>query len=736
MIYYQFIWCGGVQVQNLLRKIRLSPAWAIILVVSTILCEAKAASAERVTEDIIINAQATEVEPPVQTTPSTDTQPESPAQQTPPDGQQAPDSTSPQQAPPDGQQAPDSTSPQQTPPDGQQAPDSTSPQQAPPDGQQAPDSSSETEPRVLVGEVQVNGAEGELQDIVYRTINTEPGRTTTRSQLQEDVNAIYATGYFANVRVIPEDTPLGVRITFDVKPNPVLSQVEIQTIPENQQAPKVPQEEINRIFGDGYGKVLNLRDLQADIKELDQWYTDQGYDLAQVVGAPQVTEDGKVTLIVAEGVIEDVQVRFYNEENEAVKGRTRDFIVTREIQLKSGDIFNRKTAQRDLQRVFGLGIFEDVRLSFSPGQDPSKVIVNVDIVENKTTGALSAGGGFSSESGFFGEASYRQENLGGNNQTLATLLQIGERQFVFDASFTDPWIGGDPFRTSYTLNAFRRQNLSLVFSGEGGDIVTLNGFNRPRVVRTGGRVVFSRPLAKDVFSRPDWLLSAGFQYQRVGIENADGDIAPISREGTKLSISDSGEDDLFLFTFGATSDRRNNPTQPTSGSLLRLGLDQTVPLGSGTILFTRLRGSYSYYIPLKLIGLTDKPETIALNVQAGAAIGDLPPYEAFIIGGPNSVRGYADGTVGNGRSYVITSAEYRVPIFSFIGAALFFDYGTNLGTGDSIEGRPSIIRGLPGSGFGYGIGLRIQSPLGPLRVDYAINDEGEDRIQFGIGERF
>ncbi|MGK7938171.1 MAG: BamA/TamA family outer membrane protein [Xenococcaceae cyanobacterium] len=595
------------------------------------------------------------------------------------------------------------------------------------------------EPRVLVAEVDVVGAEAEIIDLVYNTIETEPGRTTTRSQLQEDVNAIYATGFFQDVQVTPSDTPLGVRITFLVKSNPILNQVAVETVPADAKSRVLPPEVVEETFSDGYGEILNLRELQDGIQQLNQWYSNNGYELAQVVGSPRVSADGTVTLVVAEGVIEDINVRFFDEENEPTEGNTRDFIVTREIQLKPGDVFKQDTARRDLQRVFGLGIFEDARFSFSPGTDPSKVIVNVDLVEG-STGSIAAGAGISSSSGLFGTVSYQQQNLGGNNQTIGAEFQLGERELLFDLSFTDPWIGGDPYRTSYTVNGFRRRSISLVFDGNDDDIRTENGNDSPRVVRTGGGINFSRPLAEDLFSRPRWTLSTGFQYQRVQINNRDGEISPISRieedGGENLAFSDSGEDDLFIFRFGATRDRRNNPLQPTQGSLLRLSADQTVPIGSGSILFNRLRGSYSYYIPANLINFTDGPQALAFNVQAGTVLGDLPPYEAFVLGGSNSVRGYPEGEVGSGRSFLQATAEYRFPIFSVVGGAFFFDYGTTLGSDDNVPGSPSIVRGLPGNGFGYGLGVRVQSPLGPIRVDYAINDEGDSRIHFGIGERF
>ncbi len=602
------------------------------------------------------------------------------------------------------------------------------------------------EPRVLVVEVVVKGADKELEDLVYNTIQTRAGRTATRSQLQEDVNAIYATGFFANVQVTPADTPLGVRITYAVEVNPVLEQVVVNTVPDVEDQRALPPEKVDEIFGNQYGKTLNLRDLQQGIRAINEWYAEQGFDLAQVIGSPEVSEDGTVTLIIAEGVIEDIQVRFLDAEDDPVDGRTRDFIVTREMQLKPGNVFNRRTAQFDLQRIFGLGLFEDVRISFSPGADPREVIVNVDVVEGNT-GSLAAGTGISSSSGLFGTISYQEQNLGGNGQTIGGEVQVGERELLLDVSFTDPWIAGDPYRTAYTVNGFRRRTISLVFDGDDSSIRTLNGFDSPRVIRTGGGVSFARPLADDPFTKPDWRLTAGVNYQRVQIENADGDIAPFSAPlngfpEQPLAFSDSGRDDLFTLSFAAAQDFRNNPLRPTSGYVVRLGIEQTLPVGSGSVTFTRLRGNYSYYIPLDFIDFgfieegQPKPQALAFNFQAGTVLEDLPPYEAFVVGGSNSVRGYAEGEVGNGRSYFQATAEYRFPIIPAVGAAVFFDYGTTIKSQRSVRGIPGVVRGLPSDGYGYGLGVRIQSPDGPIRVDFGINDEGDSRIHFGIGERF
>jgi len=680
-------------------------------------------------------------------------------QPAPGENQQAPNQQLNQPAPEQNQQQQNQQLNQPAPQQNQQAPNQQLNQPAPEQNQQnaTPEA---TESRVLVSEVSVRSQTGqqlssELEKQVYSSIRTQPGRTTTREQLQQDINAIFGTGYFSNVQAVPEDTPLGVRVSFIVQPNPVLTKVQIQANAGTNVPSVLPEGAVDEIFKEQYGGILNLRSLQEGIKTLTKRYQDQGYVLANVVGAPQVAENGVVTLQVAEGVVENVRVRFRNKDGQdtddkgqPIRGRTRDYIIKRELELKPGQIFNRNIIQKDLQRVFGLGVFEDINVSLDPGTDPSKVNVVVNVAE-RNSGSIAAGAGISSASGLFGTISYQQQNLGGRNQKLGAELQVGQRELLFDLRFTDPWIAGDPNRTSYTANIFRRRSISLIFDGKDNNIETLGtqrqdgtfpDGDRPRVVRLGGGVTFTRPLSGNPFKNSEWTASAGLQYQRISLTDADGDVRRLGRvenstnPNQRLELSQSGEgrDDLLLLQLGAARDRRNNSLQPTRGSFLRFGVDQSVPVGLGSIFLTRLRGSYSQYVPVKLTNFNKGAQTLAFNIQGGTVLGDLPPYEAFTLGGSNSVRGYEEGLLGAGRSYVQASLEYRFPVFSVVSGALFFDVGSDLGSST----RAAEILNKGGTGYGYGLGVRVQSPLGPIRVDYGINDDGDSRINFGIGERF
>jgi outer membrane protein insertion porin family len=610
----------------------------------------------------------------------------------------------------------------------------------------SPAESSSSGKRVLVTSIDVQSTTGaispELKAQVLEAITSKVGQPTTSEQLQQDVNAIQALGAFQEVRTQPQQNAQGVKLTYLVTPFGNVNKVVIKTLPEGTST-ALTQADTDKIFGNVYGKSLNAATLQEDIKALNKFYKDEGYDLAQVVKIENIGADGVLNIVVAEGIIEDLQVRFLNKERkpvddkgQPVKGATRDFIITREIASRPGQVFNSKKIQQDLRRIFALGLFEDLALTLSPGTtDPAKAVVQINVIERKS-GSITAGGGVSSSSGLFGSVSYQEQNLGGNGQKLGGEVQVGTRETLFDVNLTDPWIAGDPNRTSYNLNVFRRQSTSLIFDGGPNRAFVAGTFDVPRVVRSGGGITFTRPLDGNPYSDSPWRASAGVQYQRVSLQDAAGNNATSDTAGKPLTASGTGQDDLLTVQLGLSQDLRNNFAEPTQGSLLRLGLDQSVPVGSGNISMTRLRGSYTQYVPVSFINLDKGAQALVFNVQGGTIFGNAPPYEAFSLGGTTSVRGYDDGAVGSGKSYLQASAEYRFPIASIFGGTLFADYGTDLGTGNQVIGDPAGTRGKPGNGLGYGAGVRINSPLGALRLDFGFNSQGENRIQFGIGERF
>jgi outer membrane protein insertion porin family len=600
-----------------------------------------------------------------------------------------------------------------------------------------------TTPAVIQAiEIQAENGElsPELRTKVLEAIQTKVGQPTSNEQLAQDARAIQAIGTFQGVRVVPETVVGGVKLVYVVQLFATIRQVTINTLPTNSSS-VLSQPDVDGVFQDLYGQRLNAAILKERLAKLKQLYQERGYVLAQVVDAKTLDNDGKLVLIVAEGVIEDVQVRFIgkdrkllvDEKGQPIHGTTRDFIVTREAESKPGKVFNSQTVQKDLQRIYGLRIFEDLGVSFQPGTDPSKVVLLINVLEGKTI-STNFGGNIGSSSGLVASVSGQLNNVGGNAQKIGADVQVGGRDFLYNLNFTDPWIAGDPNRTSYSVNLFQQRSLSLIFDGGTSPQTAFGTSDIPRVARTGGGITFNRPLNGNPFDNKGLVASAGVEYQGISLQDAGGTVALRDTANKPLTFSGTGRDDLLMVQLGLSQDTRNSFFNPNQGSLLRLGVDQSVPVGSGNISMTRLRGNYTQYIPIGLFGSNPK-QSLSFNVQGGTVVGDLPPYEAFSLGG-NTLRGFGDGAVGAGRSYAQASAEATFPIFDFLGGALFADYGTDLGTGSSVLGNPAGTRGKPGSGFGYGAGIRIDSPLGPLKFDYGINDQGGSRLHFGLSGGF
>lgn len=253
----------------------------------------------------------------------------------------------------------------------------------PPISSQDVESKDKPEPKVLIAEVIVTGVDGELQNKIYETIQTKPGKISTHSLLQQDIKAIFAIGYFSNVKALPEDTPQGVRVTFEVKLNPILKEVKI-----NSQI--IPQKIIKESFQTQYGSILNLISLKEGIKKIKKWYLDNGYVLADFVGTPKVADDGIVTLEIAEGVIEDVQAQFVKiingrsfttQNGEPIRGKTPKLLIIHNFRFKRGDVFNINNVRTELARIKRARDFNEITVSINPAKKTEEVVIKLNIEE-------------------------------------------------------------------------------------------------------------------------------------------------------------------------------------------------------------------------------------------------------------------------------------------------------------------------------------------------------------------
>ncbi|MBE9007358.1 outer membrane protein assembly factor [Fortiea sp. LEGE XX443] len=573
---------------------------------------------------------------------------------------------------------------------------------------------------VTATDIQIVGATPELQEIIRRVIKTQTGGDTSQNQLQQDVSAILETGLFTSANVNSRSTATGLSVTYQVQP------VVVRSL-QLSGAKALTYQVVLQRFQPQFGSTISPAGLQQAVEQVNKWYTDNGYNLARVLSI-KPSREGILNINVAEGLVGDIKFRFVNDENQTVdskgnpvSGRTKPDFLRQQIQLKSGQIFQEKLVQQDIQQLYRTGLFSSVNVALEG--DATKLDLVYELKENGAR-AINLGGSYNADLGLVGTVNYQDQNVAGKNNILNLNIGLSSRDLQFDGKVISPYRENNPDRLGYTVNGFRRQELSETFD----DTIKLANGDKVREGQIGGSVSLQRPI-------DGWDASLGLNYTHTTIRDRQGNINATDAQGNPLSASGTGIDDLTTVSFTAAKDQRNNPLNPTQGSLLKLSTEHSIPIGQGNISLNRVTANYSQYVPVKVYD-SKQPQVFALNVQAGTVIGDLPPYEAFNLGGSNSVRGYDAGDVGSGRSYVLASAEYRFPIVPIVGGVLFADFGTDLGSGSTVLGDPAGARDKPGYGFGYGAGVRLDSPLGLIRADYGINDQGESKVHLGIGQRF
>ena len=634
-----------------------------------------------------------------------------------------------------------------------------------------------SEENVLISEIIIEGWENhpegrKLELAAYDSMTIKPGSVINNKKLNNDLNSIYASGWFSGVKIKSQDGPLGVRLIVSVVPNPILKKVKLN--PKNT---IIPNEFVDNVFTKYYGTTLNLNELQNRINLIKKWYTEKGYSLSRINGPERISDDGVIILNVEEGIVSDIEFRFIGSDGESIvdgkprKGKTKDWVIKRELKTIPGSIFNRTILEADIKRLYATSLFDDVKVSLGPDiKNPGKVLIFLDLSEQRT-GSLSGGLGYSNGSGIFAQIGLSETNALGRAWSTNINLNFGEYSTTYNFSLSDPWIKGDKYKTSFRTNVFLSRDYPQEFKSENhGRIYAVDDtttesndtFSSIVLEKTGGGFSFSRPLnGGDPFKETKWRVLAGMNFKQVKMIDSDGNLKPYgdktpTTEGDEISClgyspkdgSCPSENTLVSFIGSTTRNNFNNSINPTSGNKLSLGSEQFISMGNNSPTFNRVRATYAFFIPTKLINLTkgckssevvnsDCPQTIGFEFKAGTIIGDLPPYEAFCMGGSSSVRGWGSCDLSVSKSFAEATAEYRFPVWRMISGALFADFGSDLGSQDEVPGKPGKLLQKSGSGYSLGGGVGIKTPIGPLRLDVASKDlSGDWRYHLGVGWKF
>lgn len=568
--------------------------------------------------------------------------------------------------------------------------------------------------QIIEGNVAVPEAE------IAAALKTKPGMQFTEAGLSEDLSAIYDLGWFYDLRPEFKTVPEGVQVIYHVMENPVYQKTEVEgnTVLNKQR--------VASFFDLEQGKIANLKNINKCVQKLEEEYRSNGYILARVTDV-HMEKDGTLKVAVNEGVVEGFKV----------KGnvKTKDYVVTREMKLKKGEPFNAKAARRSMQRVYNLGYFEDVNIKLNPGREPNGVEVEISVVE-MNTGTFGIGAGYSNADGFVGMVSIGDKNFRGIGDKINLRWEFGgEDNKNYDFSYTRPWL--DDKETSATINLYDITNEYADYNIDGDEIA------RYDKKRRGQEITFSRRTHNEFVSnyitiknRDDIYKGEADGYENDPNQYYEDNFYKENEKGEVVNKSDKYETWMpktaaerrkenfgvtRSITFGRVYDSRDNVYDPHEGKRIGYSVEWAGGMG-GDFDFTKWTADWRYYFR------AGGESVWALNLGAGYASGDMPLSQRFTMGGSDTLRGYEDDQF-RGNSMLKATLEYRFPIVKKVQGVLFTDNGYAWDKRHEDEFDMGLLKNS------YGVGLRINSPLGPVKLDYGYGEDG-GKFHFSFGGQF
>lgn len=570
-------------------------------------------------------------------------------------------------------------------------------------------------PRFRAAEIQVRGNKTISEETILLTIPIHAGQEISKAQVMESMQRIYGLGYFMDVRAATEPVHGGERLIFNVIENPALKDVRLQGVTV------FPESELKKPFSSMIGRVINLKDVQGAVKEIEKRYLDQGYVLARVIDL-QVQPAGELDLKFAEGIINEIKVTG-NED-------TQDYVIRREITLKHGQLYNFKRMEEDLRRVYNLNYFEDINIKYEPAPDDASKVNVIIAVKEKQTGSFQLSAGWSNRDGPLGMLSLKKDNIFGRGQSVSADLTIS-KNWAAELNYFNPWV--DEEHTSFGSSVYARRYY--------------NYYAQVLEERQGLALSFGRPLFGQDPVTAQWRGAARIRTERVNLKgvNAAGDdyTEPVDTGSGKAVAPGAGSgrtaDLSTTLGYTVTFDSRDYLLSPNTGWFNTYSLDQYVP-GLGDLSMTRLQLDVNRYVPLWF------GHTLAMGWKLGTLQtllgGGVPAYERFYSTGAYLIRGWSEspsssymtnlgtlGTTFSGDSFTLGSLEYRFPIVNILSGVLFADSGIFW---DQSKKNFSLDR----TRSGYGAGIRVNTPLGPLRLDLGLQKWFDYQIHFSIGQKF
>jgi outer membrane protein insertion porin family len=488
------------------------------------------------------------------------------------------------------------------------------------------------------------------------------------------------------------------------------------------------------------GKVFSPQKLQKDIKAVEDAYGVAGYADAKV--NVQTTPAGPAVVNLSYKVDEGIQ-SFVEHINISGNSRTKDKVLRREIILSPGDVFDTVRVDISKKRLEGLQFFERVDTYASDTAVPGRKDLNVTVQE-KRTGNLNFGLGFSTTDGLLGFAELSQGNFDimnwktftGAGQKFRARVQLGTETKNASIELSEPYLfdqrlalGGRLFFDEYNY-----------FS----DVYDQRDY--------GFDIYLRKPITNFLSAKLDYTI------QEIDIYNIDSSLITsqlqdlINQEGAynlesraTLSLTYDTRDSAFLTRKGTRVDFSTYVAGgPLGGSVQVYGFD--------------VDAAQYFHLPYDTILLLNGEVGTVENWGGSSSTGGIVPiFDRLYLGGASNLRGFKfrdvgpkdnEGNAVGGNTLTRWTIEYTIPIIERVRFAVFYDGGfVNAGSWSFSPEKVQVPGNTQGKFSGglnqdIGIGVRLDLPIGPLRLDYGFPIEEDSfssksgQFQFSVGYQF
>lgn len=588
---------------------------------------------------------------------------------------------------------------------------------------------------LILSDIIISGNQFVSTTDLKEVLPVKQGGYFSKAAIEDGQKALLATGYFREVAPSTQKDGNGVKVIYTVVENPVIQGINIH----GNTLFSTP--DILKVLKTKTGEVLNINSLRADRDTILNLYQDQGYTLSEISDMG-LNDRGELEVVISEGIIRNVSFQKMVTKQKGNRRKptddilkTQDYVIQREIELQEGKIYNSKDYDNTVQNLMRLGVFKNIKSEIRrvPGDPNGRDIVL--LIDEDRTAILQGAISYGSETGLMGTLSLKDNNWKGRAQEFGVNFEKSNKDYTgFTIDFFDPWIR-DTDRISWGWSLYKTSygdSDSALFNDIdtiGAKINVGKGFARNWRFSLGlkGEYVKEKANKGNFRQLPDGT------WQYTGKNKNDASNAPLPK--------DAVNDKYMVFSVFPylTYDTRNNPWNATTGEYAKLQLETGYAGGYKS-------GSFSN-VTLELRKYHRgfwKKNTFAYKMVGGIMTQSTKEGQRFWVGGGNTLRGYDGGTF-RGTQKLTATIENRTQINDILGIVFFADAGRawkQNGRDPAYGNDEKFSKGIATTA---GVGLRLNTPMGPLRFDFGwpvgrlqdkySNDRGM-KFYFNMGQSF